>query len=245
MLVFMVKFLRWLLCLLEGKPAAQQKPPDTVPGSQRKVVILGGGVAGVAAAFWLSAPELNNRFKVTLYTQGWRLGGKCASGRNKDRHDSIEEHGLHLLMGCYENAFTTIRACYAEWQRPTTHPFKTWQDAFLPQRQITLMEQDGPGAPPSWAAWDFPNFPSYPGEPGEEPGAQPASDAALLAAAMDVLVLRMAELMDHIQLPAEAASSYAAAVMALKGALSGDASLAGTADALRQLELARAKALPT
>src|SRR5690348_2207129 len=122
----MVKFLRWLLGLLEGPQ--QPQPPNTVTGAS-KVVILGGGVAGVAAAFWLSAPELNNRFKVTLYTQGWRLGGKCASGRNKDRSDRIEEHGLHLLMGCYQNAFTTIRACYAAWQPPPTYPFKTWQEA--------------------------------------------------------------------------------------------------------------------
>ena len=67
----------------------------------QKVAVLGGGAAGVAAAFWLSAPEQNGRYQVTLYTQGWRLGGKCASGRNADLDNRIEEHGLHMLMGCY------------------------------------------------------------------------------------------------------------------------------------------------
>ena len=81
-------------------------------GSPLRVVILGGGPAGVATAFWLTAPEQNNRYQVSLYTQGWRLGGKCASGRNQSKGNRIEEHGLHMLMGCYQNAFATLRACY-------------------------------------------------------------------------------------------------------------------------------------
>ena len=89
---------------------------------KRRVVVLGGGPAGVAAAFWLTAPEQQNRYQVTLYTQGWRLGGKCASGRNMACSARIEEHGLHLLIGCYENAFATVRACYAAWTPPPASP---------------------------------------------------------------------------------------------------------------------------
>ncbi len=65
--------------------------------------MLGGGCAAMAAAFELSRPEHAGRFEVTVYQMGWRLGGKGASGRG--RHDRIEEHGLHLWMGFYENAF--------------------------------------------------------------------------------------------------------------------------------------------
>ena len=62
-----------------------------------KVAILGGGVGGMTAAFELTAtPELRERYDVTLYQLGWRLGGKGASGRNARAHDRIEEHGLHV-----------------------------------------------------------------------------------------------------------------------------------------------------
>jgi uncharacterized protein with NAD-binding domain and iron-sulfur cluster len=139
------------------------------PGRQR-VVVVGGGPAGVSAAFWLSHPRQQGRFDVSLYTQGWRLGGKCVSGRNAQKCDRIEEHALHLPMGCYHNAFKTIRACYDEWRRPAGYKLDTWQKAFLPLRQATLMEEDGPGSPPSWAIWSFPQFPELPGDPGDEFG---------------------------------------------------------------------------
>ena len=121
------------------------QPRSTQP---QKIAILGGGAAAVAAAFWLSAPEQNGRYQVTLYTQGWRLGGKCASGRNAELDNRIEEHGLHMLMGCYQNAFATLRACYGLWKPAPTNPFQNWQDAFLPQRLVTLMQQDGPPSAP-------------------------------------------------------------------------------------------------
>jgi len=205
MIAFLIQILQWLLKWLEG--GAAPSPPPYSPAKQR-VVILGGGVAGVAAAFWLTAPQQNGRYTVTLYTQGWRLGGKCASGRNHAQSDRIEEHGLHLLMGCYQNAFTTIRACYDVWHRPATHPFKTWQDAFLPQRQITLMEQDGPGEPPSWAPWNFDGFPRIPGEPGDPP----QSPSATLF--MRRLVLRMVKQMKAAKLPPSSVASYRAALEA-------------------------------
>src|SRR5271166_5603668 len=159
-----------------------------------KVAILGGGPAGVAAAYWLSAPEQQNRFEVTLYTQGWRLGGKCASGRNPDRNNRIEEHGLHMLMGCYQNAFATLRSCYAEWKRPETCPFQHWQDAFRPQRQVTLMEKDGSGG--DWSPWNFPNLPRFPGEPGDDLLAPHPPVRGPVAAGVDEvgqLVLKMAD----------------------------------------------------
>ena len=107
-----------------------------------KVSIFGGGPAGVAAAFELTAtPELRERYEVTLYTLGWRLGGKCASGRNADFGQRIEEHGLHVWFGFYDNAFGLIQRAYAELGRPPGAPFARWTDAFKPSDEIILCER--------------------------------------------------------------------------------------------------------
>ena len=49
-----------------------------------EVAILGGGAGSLTAAFELTAtPELRERYDVTVYQLGWRLGGKGASGRRE------------------------------------------------------------------------------------------------------------------------------------------------------------------
>ena len=74
-----------------------------------KVAVIGGGCAAISAAFELSRPAHKGKYQVTIYQLGWRLGGKGASGRGPANR--IEEHGLHLWMGSYENAFRLIREC--------------------------------------------------------------------------------------------------------------------------------------
>ena len=82
-----------------------------------KVAILGGGMAGLSAAWRLSEPGWRDRFEsITVYQRGWRLGGKGASSRGTNGR--IEEHGLHIWLGSYENAFGLLRECYAELDRP-------------------------------------------------------------------------------------------------------------------------------
>src|SRR6201992_597945 len=73
-----------------------------------KVAVLGGGAASLTAAFELTAPELAEKYDVTVYQMGWRLGGKGASGRNAAVHDRIEEHGLHLWLGFLDTAFLRV-----------------------------------------------------------------------------------------------------------------------------------------
>ncbi|MEM6990831.1 MAG: FAD-dependent oxidoreductase [Myxococcota bacterium] len=84
--------------------------PIAKPRRRKKVVVLGGGAAACTAAFYLAQqPE---RYEVELYTQGWRLGGKCAAARGTSGSERIEEHGLHAFVGFYDNVFRTMREVY-------------------------------------------------------------------------------------------------------------------------------------
>lgn len=133
------------------------------PAEPIRVAIVGGGCAGITAAFELTRPEHRGRFEVTVYQQGWRLGGKGASGRGDAGR--IEEHGLHVWMGFYENAFRLMRECYAELGRnPETEPLATWRDAFVPAPHIGLAEQREDGGWDDWVAL-FPPMPGLPGDP--------------------------------------------------------------------------------
>ena len=129
----------------------------------KKIAILGGGVAAMTAAFYLTdQPGWKNRYDITVYQMGWRLGGKGASGRNAALGQRIEEHGLHIWFGFYANAFKTIQRAYALLDRPDGAPLRTWQDAFKPQHFITLAEQ----VKGDWRLWPV-ETPPMPGEPDQ------------------------------------------------------------------------------
>ena len=133
-----------------------------------RVAILGGGIAGLTAAYELTAtPELRERFHVTLYQQGWLLGGKCASGRNAELGDRIEEHGLHMWFGFYENAFALMRRCYRELDRPPSTPLATVDDAFKPRAAGILWDEYRD----HWSSFtlDFPPNDRVPGDGTEIP----------------------------------------------------------------------------
>ena len=97
-------------------------------GRAIRIAVLGGGVGAITAAFELTRPELAGRYEVTVYQLGWRLGGKGASGRGV--HGRIEEHGLHIWFGFYDNAFRAMRECYKELNRGPGIPIRTLEDAF-------------------------------------------------------------------------------------------------------------------
>lgn len=133
-----------------------------------RVVIIGGGCGAMTAAYELSRPEHNGRYAITVYQQGWRLGGKGASGRGPSAR--VEEHGLHVWLGFYENSFRMMRECYAALEAsPEGSPFGPWQDAFLPEMDVGLFSRAGSRG---WQKWTAP-FPPRPGLPGDplEPGA--------------------------------------------------------------------------
>ena len=139
-----------------------------------RVAVIGGGCASLSAAFELTRPEHDGRYEVTVYQMGWRLGGKGASGRGPSGR--IEEHGLHLWMGFYENAFRLMRECYAE--RNEAYPncrFASWREAFSPAPDVGVADLESNG-------WDFwlAHFPPGRGEPGDPSTGDPFTVAAYL-----------------------------------------------------------------
>lgn len=140
-------------------------------GTKKKIAVLGSGLGAMTTAFELTNPDnpRRNDYEVTVYQIGWRLGGKGASGRNMDPAYScrIEEHGLHIFFGFYENAFRVMQQAYAEMDRPPDAPLATWQDAWKPHSYIVL-EQEVLG---KWTDWpfDMPTNSDVPGQGGLRP----------------------------------------------------------------------------
>ena len=136
--------------------------------ARKEIAVLGGGVGGLTAAFELTAtPELRARHSVTVYQLGWRLGGKGASGRNAARSNRIEEHGLHIWFGFYDNAFRLMRDAYAELGREPGTPLASFDDAFKPCDRLVLYDRQGDG----WYghSFDCPRNFLRPGDGGELP----------------------------------------------------------------------------
>ncbi len=132
-------------------------------GRKPRVAILGGGAGALTAAAYLSAPGWRDRFdSITVYQMGWRLGGKGASGRGE--HDRIEEHGLHIWLGFYDNAFRLLNTCYEELGRRRGTPLATIAEAFEPANLFAAMED----RPAGWIPWiaDFPMNHLRPWDPG-------------------------------------------------------------------------------
>jgi uncharacterized protein with NAD-binding domain and iron-sulfur cluster len=149
-----------------------------------KVAIVGGGCAGITAAWELSKLNLKTieknkllkegerpyelPYEITVYEKGWRLGGKSASGR--DENGRIREHGLHIWLGFYENAFRMMRECYEVVQRqeelkaPFILPHKSFDEAFFPEPHVGVATKDRSG---TWEAWTgfLPPMKGMPGEP--------------------------------------------------------------------------------
>lgn len=134
---------------------------------RKKITIVGSGVAAMTAAWSLSGPNVTPGYDISVYQLGWRLGGKGASGRDAHNGQRILEHGLHMFLGFYDNAFRLVRECYEELDRPEGHPMREWTDAFKKTSLISLAERQG-GVWRTFAA-HFPQNERIPGTgvPGE------------------------------------------------------------------------------
>lgn len=133
-----------------------------------RVAVLGGGTGAMAAAFeLLRTPERRAALDVTVYQMGWRLGGKGASGRNHARGERIEEHGLHLWFGFYDNAFRVLGDAYDVAARPKGKPLATLWDAFEKCHEVVIYDEYDK----AWASevFDIPTDDARPGTGGDPP----------------------------------------------------------------------------
>lgn len=135
-----------------------------------RVAVLGSGPAAMAAVWGLLQSDKAEQYEISIYQLGWRIGGKCATGRNAALGNRAEEHGLHIWSGMYENGFQMIRGVYAAAKRPPGTPLSVWFDAnqpecsaFLPTNDVTL----GEFFAGSWQRWHLvlPANTELPGEP--------------------------------------------------------------------------------
>ncbi len=130
---------------------------------KEKITIVGGGVAAMTAAVYLTEQsDWHKHREITVYQQGWRLGGKGASGRNAHFGQRIEEHGLHVWFGAYVNSFRALEGVYNSLNRPATCPLATWQQAFKPHSFIALQEF----IKNEWQTWPI-DFPTVKGNPAD------------------------------------------------------------------------------
>ena len=133
-----------------------------------RVVIVGGGCAGMAAAWELAKQP---GYEIHVYEKTPRLGGKGSSTREIDGR--ILEHGLHVWMGWYENAFRMMRECYAvvedrkESGKPLDLAHSCFDEAFMPEPNVGLVNPNFQDSQPvAWSVY-FPPNEGLPGTPME------------------------------------------------------------------------------
>ncbi|OGG99770.1 MAG: hypothetical protein A2600_02380 [Candidatus Lambdaproteobacteria bacterium RIFOXYD1_FULL_56_27] len=153
-----------------GKIIAEKKQENP-----KKVAVLGGGLGALTTlASIVTAPEWNNQYEFTVYERSWRIGGKGASGRNAQENQAIEEHGLHIWLGFYNNAFHLINGAYQATLDLLGYGDLglTYKDFFSPTDLVVFQEnlnayKGKPGY--DWKVWPikFPDNSEEPGTPDE------------------------------------------------------------------------------
>jgi uncharacterized protein with NAD-binding domain and iron-sulfur cluster len=112
-----------------------------------QIAILGGGIGALTAAFELTEQDPHQeRYDITVYTLGWRLGGKCLVGRDEHRKWRALEHGLHVWAGFYDNAFDLVQRLYARLKLSPNE----WRGKFEGLNHFTVMECMDDN---SWKPW--------------------------------------------------------------------------------------------
>lgn len=134
---------------------------------KKKIAVMGGGLGSLSAVYELTDyPDWKDHYDITVYQIGWRLGGKTATGRGK--YNRIEEKGIHIFQGWYDNAFRMVKDAYRlqeEWKLNPQSPLKKWSDAIVPDNSTLFTEwseREG-----KWINWPI-IFPKDDREPGTD-----------------------------------------------------------------------------
>lgn len=143
---------------------------------RQKIAVIGSGVGAMTATYAITTiPGWEKLYDITVYQMGWRCGGKGASGRNMGKNARIEEHGLHIWAGFYENAFRLMRDCYQTMNekgiRDPKAPLGTVDTAFKGLSHFFIAEDiPGPDGAPSLHPWriDFETNSNVPGVPNKD-----------------------------------------------------------------------------
>jgi uncharacterized protein with NAD-binding domain and iron-sulfur cluster len=135
--------------------------------AKTKVAILGGGVGALTTAYHLCATEeLRARYDVTIYQMGWRLGGKGATGRND--WNRIQEHGLHVWFGFYNNAFKLMQDVFEVWEKDSNNALQNWRDTLKPH-DFTPIGMVLKGNKPAYWPLSWPRLGGTAGDPNVIP----------------------------------------------------------------------------
>lgn len=169
-----------------------KRGPESAQRAAVRVAIVGGGCAGLATAWQLhrlnqQRQQLEARFQqgdadarqqlrdwpvyaIDVYEADHKLGGKGASERDADGR--IIDHGLHVWLGFYENAFRLMREVYAEAAALGLGPaapklqdrlvFATFDEAFRAEPHIGVASARRDGSTEVWSGF----LPPMKGEPG-------------------------------------------------------------------------------
>ncbi|MEW6653472.1 MAG: hydroxysqualene dehydroxylase HpnE [Bacteroidota bacterium] len=70
----------------------------------KHVIVIGGGLAGLSTAVYLSAKKI----KATLIEASPKLGGRTYSLFNYNQND-FYDNGQHLMMGCYDETLSFLK----------------------------------------------------------------------------------------------------------------------------------------
>jgi len=132
---------------------------------KEKVAILGGGIGSLTTAFELAQQKNEqgeSKYDITVYQLGWRLGGKLATGRNQERGQRIEEHGIHGFLGAYYNAGELMGKVFKHLSsiKGLSGFYTKFDDAFLKQNTVIMWKNEEA----QWDPWKItipPNDKSY------------------------------------------------------------------------------------
>ena len=134
---------------------------------KKKIAVLGSGVGALSSVFELTDfPGWEDLYDITVYTPGWRAGGKTASSRGVNNR--VQERGIHILQGWYWNMFRLVRRSYDERKEKNIIPgqnFQNWYDAVVKDDTTLLTTKNNKD---EWDAWPFifPEDDLVPGDAG-------------------------------------------------------------------------------